>query len=342
MKAVVVTDRRKVEIKDFKAPVPGHGQVLIRIHACLLCTWEQRIFSGEAGMALPFIPGHEAAGEIVSVPEGTVTSFKKGDHVVFKTLDDCGHCSFCYQGYNNLCSGSSEKRFHENIPSSGGLAEYIALDTSKVFPVADSISYEEAAFTEPLACCLHSIRRVDPDFGETVVVIGGGLMGLLHLKLALLRGCRVIVVEPREDRRRIAENAGAHHVVDPVNEDSESVVRDLTNGEGAEYVFFTAAKSAIAENAFKFLKKMGTIVYYGSFHPNDPVTIDPNKVHYGEYVITGSYSPATRDFYTAARLLSGRLIDVSDFLSEKWDMKNAQKAMERALDPDTFRVAINF
>lgn len=342
MKAVAVTDRKKVEVLEVKDPVPVHGQVLIKIHTCLLCTWEQRIFSGESSMDLPFIPGHEAAGEITAIPEGTVTSFKIGDHVVFKTLDDCGHCSFCYQGFNNLCGGKSEKGVYGDISSSGGLGEYIALDVSKVFPVSNNISYTEAAFTEPLACCVHSIRRVDPDFGETVLVIGAGLMGLLHMKLSLLRGCRVIMMEPREDRREIALKAGAHFVIDPINDNSESVISDLTDGEGVEYIFFTATKSSVAEEAFKFLKKMGTIVYYGSFHPNDPVTIDPNKVHYGEYVITGSYSPATIDFYTASKLLSGNLIDVKDFLSEEWGIEDAQKAMERSLDPDTFRVAINF
>lgn len=342
MKAIAVTGKSRVEVLEVKDPVPGHGQVLIKIHTCLLCTWEQRIFSGESSMNLPFIPGHEAAGEIASIPDGTVTSFKTGDHVVFKTLDDCGHCSFCYQGFNNLCGGESEKRVYEGISSSGGLAEYIALDVSKVFPVSNQIPYTVAAFTEPLACCVHSVRRVSPDFGETVVVIGAGLMGLLHMKLSLLRGCRVIMIEPREDRRVIALKAGAHFVIDPINENAESIISGLTGKEGVEYIFFTATKSSIAEEAFRFLKKMGTIVYYGSFHPNDPVTIDPNKVHYGEYVITGSYSPSTIDFFTASRLLSCNLIEVKDFLSEEWDMEDAQKAMERSLDPDTFRVAINF
>jgi len=342
MKAVAVTGKKKVEILEVNNPVPGHGQVLIKIHSCLLCTWEQRIFSGESSMSLPFIPGHEAAGEIVSIPNSTVTTFKTGDHVVFKTLDDCGHCSFCYQGFNNLCSGTPEKRVYGDIPSSGGLAEYISLDVSKVFPVSKDISFLEAAFTEPLACCVHSVRRVNPDFGETVVVIGAGLMGLLHLKLSLLRGCRVIMIEPREDRRNIALKAGAHFAIDPINEDSKKIIFDLTNGNGVEYIFFTATKSSIAADAFIFLKKMGTIVYYGSFHPNDPITIDPNKIHYGEYVITGSYSPSTIDFYTASNLLSNRLVDVKDFLTEEWDVKDAQKAMERSIDPDTFRVAINF
>jgi len=342
MKAVVVTGTETVDVIDVETPVPRHGQVLIKVHTCLLCTWEQRIFSGASGMNLPFIPGHEAAGVISSIPEGTVTSFEIGDHVVFKTLDDCGHCSFCYQGFNNLCSGSSEKRVYGEIPSSGGLAEYIALDVSKVFSVSDDITYGEAAFTEPLACCLHSIRRVNPDFGETVVIIGAGLMGLLHLKLALLRGCRVVVIEPREDRRKTALASGAQYVIDPINENAESVISELTDKEGAEYVFFTAAKPSIAEDAFKLLRKMGTIVYYGSFHPNDPVALDPNRVHYGEYVITGSYSPSTVDFYTASRLLSNGLINVKEFLSEEWNLTDAQKAMERALDPDTFRVSINF
>ena len=150
------------------------------------------------------------------------------------------------------------------------------------------------------------------------------------------------MIEPREDRRDIALKAGAHFAIDPINEDSKKIILDLTNGNGVEYIFFTATKSSIAADAFNFLKKMGTIVYYGSFHPNDPITIDPNKIHYGEYVITGSYSPSTIDFYTASNLLSNRLVDVKDFLTEEWDVKDAQKAMERSIDPDTFRVAINF
>lgn len=342
MKAVAVTNKKKIEILEVEKPVARHGQVLIKIHSCLLCTWEQRIFSGESSMTLPFIPGHEAAGEIVSIPDETTTTFRVGDRVVFKTLDDCGHCTFCYQGYNNLCSGTPEKRTYSNIASSGGLAEFIAMDVGKVFLVSDKIHYAHAAFTEPLACCVHSLKRVNPDFGETVVIIGAGIMGMLHLKLSLLRGCRVIVIEPREDRRMIAENAGAHFTIDPINDNAELIIKDITAGLGAEYIFFTAAKSSIAEAALKFLKKMGTIVYYGSFQPNDPITIDPNAIHYGEYVITGSYSPSIVDFYTASRLLSNNLIDVKEFLTEEWNISDAQKAMESAINPDTFRVAINF
>ena len=211
-------------------------------------------------MALPFIPGHEASGVIEKIPEGTITTFKEGDRVVFKTLDDCGHCSYCYQGYNNLCGGTPEKRVYGEIPSSGGLAEYIAMDLNKVFPVSGDLPFEEAAFAEPLACCIHSIRRADPDMGETAVIIGAGIMGMLHVKLAALRGCRVVVVEPREDRREIAVKAGAHIVLDPINGDPAGEINRLTGGEGVDYVFFTATKPSIAEESFKYLRKMGTIV----------------------------------------------------------------------------------
>jgi threonine dehydrogenase-like Zn-dependent dehydrogenase len=224
MKAVAVTDVKKAEVLDVSPPVPGHNQVLIRIRTCLLCTWEQRIFAGAAGMKLPFIPGHEAAGEVALIPDGTITSFKPGDHVVFKTLDDCGHCSSCYQGFNNLCTGTPEKRSYDGIGSSGGLAEFVVMDLNKVFPVTKDLPFGEAAFTEPLACCIHSIRRVNPDFGETVVIIGAGLMGMLHLKLALLRGCRIVMIEPRADRRDLAEKAGAHFVIDPINDNAESAI----------------------------------------------------------------------------------------------------------------------
>ncbi|MDC7232430.1 MAG: zinc-binding dehydrogenase [Spirochaetales bacterium] len=342
MKAVGITEVKKAEMMDVPAPAARHGQVLIQTKTCLLCTWEQRIFDNGAGMSLPFIPGHEASGIIAEIPEGMITSFKVGDRVVYKTLDDCGHCSSCYQGFNNLCSGTPEKRNYGGIGSSGGLGELIAVNVSNVFPVGKDISFQEAAFSEPLACCVHSIGRVSPELGETIVIIGAGIMGMLHMKLALLKGCRVIMVEPREDRRKLAEKEGAHFSVDPVNEDAQEIIRSLTDGEGAEYVFFTAARSSIAAESFKYLKKMGTIVYYGSFHPNEPIPIDPNGIHYGEYVITGSYSPSTKDFYTASRLLARGIIDIKGFLSAQYSCDEAQKAFEKAIDPETFRVAINF
>ncbi len=340
MKVVAVTGEKRCEIREVPLPKPIPGEVLIKIDTCLICTWEQRIFSGNGGTPIPFVPGHEASGTIAEVPEGTATSFAPGDKVVFKTLDHCGHCSFCYQGDTNQCIGTSRKRFYGGMPGSGGMAAYIALDVSKVLPVDDSLDPVHAAFAEPVACCVHSIERVELNLGDTVVIIGAGIMGQLHALLARLRGCRVLVVEPDAKRRELALEQGAHHGIDPAVDDPVQAVLALTGGEGAEAVFSTVTRSEVAASAVGMLRKMGSLVLYGSFHPNEPISTDPNAVHYKEYVITGSYSPSTRDFFRATRLLSRGLVDPSPFISEIRPMDEAGKAFEASLRPDTYRVAI--
>ena len=93
MKAAVFEDIKSITVKDMEKPTPANGEVLIKIEYCLLCTWEQRIYTGQSSMNLPFVGGHEASGSVASIPDGTATSFREGDRVVFKTLDHCGHCT---------------------------------------------------------------------------------------------------------------------------------------------------------------------------------------------------------------------------------------------------------
>lgn len=336
-----MVEKERCEIREYSVPRPMPGEVLIRIERCLICTWEMRIFKGESSTPLPFIPGHEASGVIVLIPEGTKTNFTLGERVVFKTLEHCGHCTYCYQGYNNMCIGAKEDRNFNGTGASGGFAQYITLPVSKVLPVGEDISMEEAAFTEPLACCVHSLKRSGLQFGDTAVVMGGGIMGQLHAILARIRGARVIMVEPDESRRRKALEMGAHIGIDPAGEDAVARVRELTHGEGAEVVFDTVTLPEVAEQSMQMIRKMGMLVLYGSFHPNRPIEFDPNKVHYGEYVITGSFSPAIEDFFHASRLLRYRLVNVQPFLSGKYPLSDINEAMKAALSPETFRVAID-
>ena len=152
MKVLAVAAPGQTEIIEVPTPVPAAGEVLIKIDVCLLCTWEQRMFRNGAGMQLPFIPGHEIAGSVAAIPEGTVTSFQVVDKVVAKTLDSCGHCEFCYRGDDNNCIGTPKKRFYNGSPSSGGLAQFIALPVSRVYLLPDqSVEAPIAAFAEPVA-----------------------------------------------------------------------------------------------------------------------------------------------------------------------------------------------
>ena len=341
MKAVVVEEANRSSVRTIGTPVPRTGQVLIRIEECLLCTWEQRIFSGASSISLPFIPGHEAAGVIAAIPEDTVCNFSVGDRVSFKTLDHCGHCKYCFRGFENMCTGNAEKRSYDGLGGSGGLAQYIALDVGRVFPIRGDISLAEAAFTEPLACCIHSIRRTKIGFGSRVAIVGAGIMGQLHALLARLSGAMVIVVEPDEERRELARSLGAHHTLNPLSGDEKEQLRKLTDGEGLDGVFITTANPDIALRYVDMVEPMGEVVFYGSFNPNREIPIDPNHIHYSEKVITGSASPSVNDMYTAASMLAQKTISVEAFLSEEYGIDQAQEAFEAALRPDTYRVVVH-
>ena len=219
MKAAVFEDIKKVNVRELEKPEPLPGEVLIRVEYCLLCTWEQRIFTGQSKMDLPYIAGHEAAGYIEEVPRNTTTTFKKGDKVVFKTLDHCGHCSYCYSGYDNQCIGKTKKRIFGTIPGSGGLAQYVSLPIQRVFPIYGELPLQQAAFAEPLACCIHSVKRSRIAIGDTVAIFGMGIMGQLHSLLARLQGARVIIIEPAKERREFALLHGAHEGFEPLKED---------------------------------------------------------------------------------------------------------------------------
>ncbi len=342
MKVIAVAAPGKAEVMQVQTPVPQPGEVLVKIDTCLLCTWEQRIYRDGAGMQLPFIPGHEIAGSIAAIPDGTVTSFKVGERVTAKTLDSCGHCEFCYRGEDNNCIGTPKKRFYNGIASSGGLAQFIALPVSRVYYLPNQdVAPEIAAFAEPVACCLRSLDRADIQMGEDVAIVGAGIMGQLHNLLAKKRGARTILVDMDDARLAHAAQNGADEVLNANNCDPVEAIRELTGGRGTHVVFYTISSPKLAEEYLKALGKLGRMVYYGSFNPKDPIQVNPNNIHYTEQVITGAYSPTSKGFWTASRLLSYGLVDVRLYLSGMYGLNDANAAFQRAMSPDTYRIGIN-
>ncbi len=341
MKAVFIPEKGKAEVKTFQTPVPQTGEVLVRIKHCLICTWERRIFSG-GDAALPFVPGHEISGKVAAIPEGTITNLVVGQKVVVKTYDSCGECEYCRRGMDNLCKGKSKKRFYDGIPGSGGLAQYIAIASNRVYVMENQdVDLKLAAFAEPLACCLHSIDRAKIELSEDVLIVGGGIMGQLHAGLAKLKGARVMLVEPDAKRRELARQIGANIVIDPTVEAVAEKVAALTGGRGPHVIIFTVNSLQLASDYIKMLAPSGRLVYYGSFHPKGEILFDPNNIHYTEKNLTGSFSPTVKGFWTASRLISFGILDVKPFLSAEFGMEDCQKAFEQSLDPNNYRVMIN-
>lgn len=341
MKRAVIVAPKTIEFQEASVPDPKPGEVLIKVSAVGICTFEQRYYKG-VQKAYPFIGGHEICGVVEKVGSNVAQDLKTGDKVVVASLTRCGECYFCRRGLDHLCSNADEKIKHGAMWGPGGFSEYMVVRGYEVYKIDDDLNPAEATVAEPLACVIRSIEKGNIRFGDTVVITGAGIMGLLHLKLAQLRGARVVVSEPDAARRKKALETGADVVVDPQNENLKEIVLTLTGGRGANAVFYTAGGTPAIEQGISLLIKGGTIVLYGSIYPVQPLNINPNDVHYDEIVITGVIRHTKESFREAAALLSQGLVNVKDLISECVPIEQINYAFERAISPDTYRVVVTF
>lgn len=342
MKAAVFTDVGKVEIKEIEKPVPQKGEVLVKVKACALCTWEQRIFKGISHVSFPFIGGHEVAGEIEKIGEAVNKErWKIGQKVALRLLTSCGECYYCRIGAHNLCEMIGKKEESGlPYPGPGGLSEYLVVSPTKLFKLANDIPFEIGALSEPLACVIHSVERANIELGDDVVIIGAGVMGLFHVMIAKIRGARVIVSEINSERQKLAKQLGADEIINPLGKDPVEEVKKLTGGRGADVVINTTPVSKVAETAVQIAGKRGRVIFYSSQHPDYPIQISPDWVHNSEIVITGSVSPGITDFYRATKLLSSKIVKPQPLISEIVPFEKIEEAFKKAIDPQNYRIVV--
>ncbi|MGI9861469.1 alcohol dehydrogenase catalytic domain-containing protein [Moorella naiadis] len=330
-----------IELQEVPVRDPGPNEVLVKVKACGICTWEQRFYRGIEGI-YPFLGGHEIAGEVVSVGGQVAEKLYPGQKVAVASLTRCGECYYCRRGLDHLCANAGEKSTPGEYWGPAGFAEYIIARGYEVYPLDDTADPVQATFAEPLACVTKSINRGNLRFGDTAVILGAGVMGLLHLKLARLRGARVIISEPDAARREKALHLGAIAAIDPRHEDLPGKVKELTSGRGAEAVFFTAGGTPALAEGTKLLVKGGTLVVYGSIHPAVPLDLNPNDLHYDEYTLTGSIRHDKESFRQATALLAAGIVDVRDLISACFPFTEIDAAFKEAIRPETFRVVLTF
>lgn len=343
MKAAVFTNVGKIEIKEIEKPVPQKGEVLVRIKACALCTWEQRIFKGVSRVPFPYIGGHEISGVIEEIGENVDEQrWKVGQKVAIRILRSCGECHYCRTGANNLCEmiGKEGEELRLPYPGLGGLSEYLVVPPTKLFKLANDIPFEIGALSEPLACVIHSVERANIELGDDVVIIGAGVMGLLHVMIAKIRGARVIVSEINAERQKLAKQLGADEIINPLEKDPVEEVKKLTEGRGADVVINTTPVSKVAETTVQIAGKRGRVIFYSSQHPDYPIQISPDWIHRSEIVITGSVSPDITDFYRATKLLSSKIVNPQLLISEIVPFEKIEEAFRKATDPQNYRIVV--
>lgn len=311
MKAAVFYSKEDLRINDREIPKAYGDNVLIKVKACGICGTDMHIFDGDEGVAPTpegTTLGHEFAGEVVEIGE-RVKGINVGDKVCVDPNKLCNECAFCKEGIGHFC----ENMVGIGTTVDGGFAEYCLVPMSQVYKFEKDISFTDAAMTEPVACCLHGIDLCNIDVGNTVLVIGGGMIGLIMLQLAKLRGAaNLILIEPIKEKREHALKLGANIVIDPINEDVEDVLK-ANNVDRVNTVIECVGKTSTMEQAIALAGKYSTVMMFGLTSPNDEIKIKPFEFFKKEIILKASFiNPYTQA--RALKLIESKKIDVSSMI----------------------------
>jgi len=311
MKAGVFYGAKDLRVEEMEKPTPKQGEVLIKVMACGICGTDVHIFCGDegcfptpAGTAL----GHEFSGLVEAVGEG-VKDVKAGDRVCVDPNQLCGECYFCKSGIGHFC----EEMRGIGTGVNGGFAQYCVVPQSQVYKIADTTTYEMAAMCEPVACCVHGIDMCNISCGDTVAVIGGGMIGMIMLQLAKISGAgKLIMIEPVAEKREIAKKLGADLCIDPIGNDVKKVLSE--NGiDRISTVIECVGKVATMEMAIDIAGKYSTVMMFGLTAPNDEMKIKPFEIFKKEIVLKASFiNPYTQK--RALELIDNNKIDVSSII----------------------------
>lgn len=311
MNAALYNGPKDLNVIDFPINEINDSELLVKVAACGICGTDFHIFNGESPSNPPVIIGHEYAGEIVSVGKN-IKEFKEGDHIAINPNIHCGYCEFCKKGKINLCKNLKAL----GVTVNGGLAQYSIVPPSQAYIIPQDLSFETAAFAEPLSCCIHGIDQANIKIGDTVVILGAGSIGLLMLQLAKINGAAsIIVVDPSQEKLNIAMELGAEYVLDSRSDKMESHINELTRF-GPDIVIECSGNKEAAETAVKLSKRGGKVVLFGLSSFKTFIQINLQEIFHKEITIkTSLLNPFT--FQTAVDLLAQKKISVDKFRINK-------------------------
>jgi 2-desacetyl-2-hydroxyethyl bacteriochlorophyllide A dehydrogenase len=336
VKAAALYGPEDLRVTEWEKPSVGCKEVLVRIAACGICTLEQRLFLGDQKIFYPIVAGHEASGVVEEVNDHVLANLQPGDRVALDLLNRCGECYFCRIGSDHLC----ENRFKKGLNLMGGLGEYVSVPAAQLFRISDRLSFEEAALSEPVATCVHSLRSAQLTAQETLVVIGAGIMGILHVLLARLRGVQTVVCDIDETRLQYATTFGADFVANPEKTPLVDLVKDVTEGRGADVVVLaTPAQSAFA-SALSAVRMGGRIVLFAKSNKGFEASISPDHLHAKEITLIGVQGRTSSDFHEAVTLLNHGRLDLKPLISKTVPLDQIGEGMKLTLDRSTYRVVV--
>jgi L-iditol 2-dehydrogenase len=269
MKALLLTEYKKLEVTEVDEPMIGFDDVLVQVEACGICGSDIHGYDGSTGRRIPpLVMGHEAAGIVVSVGSN-VDDLVPGDRVTFDSTVSCGHCDFCRAGHENLCDNRrvlgvscGDYRRH------GAFAERVAVPRRIIYRLPAEMPFEHAALVEAVSIGVHAVNLSNIRLGDTVVVVGTGMIGLLTLQAAKAAGAtRVLAVDVNDKRLAVAASLGATETFRGDQPDCVSKIRAATAGKGADVALECVGATATVKTAIDAVRKGGTVTLVGNISP---------------------------------------------------------------------------
>ena len=335
---------RDVRVEDAPEPMAGPGELVIRVRNCSVCGTDAKIWqSGHPDLSPPRVLGHEVAGEVVAAG-AEVSGWRPGDRVQVIAAIPCGRCRQCLRGQMTVCPNQESIGYHYD----GGFAEYMVVP-AKVFAVnglnriPPGVGFAEASVAEPLSCVINGQEQAGVGEGQTVVVVGAGPIGCLHVRLARARGAaRVFLVEL--SRRRLALAAGLvapDQAIAAGDSGTVEAVRKLTGGRGADVIVVAAASGRAQEEALQMAARRGTVSFFGGL-PKDRPTIacDANIVHYREVGIVGANGSSPGHNRQALELIASGAVPVADLITHRLPLERAIEGIHTVTRGEGIKVTI--
>ena len=342
MKSLVLSAYNHLEITETPVPSVGPGEVMIRVEACGICGSDVHGFDGSTGRRIPpIVMGHEAAGTISAVGEG-VKEYAVGDRVTFDSTVYCGVCEFCKRGEVNLCDNRQvvgvscgDYRRH------GAFAEYVVVPQRILYRVPQNFPFAEAAMLEATSIALHGVNVSQVKGGETALVVGAGMIGLLTLQAAKALGCaRVFIADVDATRLKLARQVGADEVIDSSSADPVKTVLELTGGRGVDIAYEAVGRTETITACIDSVRRGGTVSLIGNIMPE--IALPLQRVVTREIRLQGSCGSAG-EYPQAIELIASGRIKVSPLITAVASLEEGPRWFERlhSREPNLMKVVLS-
>ena len=333
MKSASVKEPSVISVDDVDKPQLTSGDVLVQMHACGICGSDlEKVFGqyGQPSMRL----GHEPSGIILDVGSD-VTKFKKGDRVFTHHHVPCYDCHYCNHGNETMC----QKYYETNLSPCGLSEEYVVpawnVSHGGVLKISDSLSYEEAAMIEPLACCVRAWTKFTHMDGDSVAIFGVGPTGMMHVMLAHAKKfAKIFCFDVNDFRLDFAKKFNITDSISSMDENRKQKILDNTGGQGVDVAIVATSSLKALDDAIDMTRKGGTVMMFGVPSKGAKLDLDVSKIYSKEITLVTSYAASDSDTKEALHLIESSQIDVKQLITHTYSISDSQKAFDHARTGD--------